>query len=698
MARKKKVQVETPPPTAPKRWKAVLAKHWQSHGGKWAAPQHYNCTYMAMFPPELPHYFIKRFTKLGDTVLDPFSGRGTTAVEASAQGRIGIGNDLNPLAVALSRGKISNPKLEPVLARLKELEAGFNAKQWKINKEPDKIKMIYHPSTLSQLCYLKGNLDWSKQGVDAFLVSVLMGAMHGSSSGFLSVSMPNTFSMGWNYVKKYIKEKKLECPDRDVFEVLEKRVKRYLKKGYLAGSGEVIEGDVRDLDSKVEHNSVQLLFTSPPYLKVIKYGLYNWIRLWFLTESGSHEEVDAKLDDTHALNEYLEFMKDTLTATLPLLDRKRGLSCWAIGDVKGLNLAWAVWYHAGSKIEVKADDGVVLKYKLIAIVEDKIPPNQKVTKMWKSEYFIIGPKDDESSKPISKFDSFEAALEAHSAIKEVKSILELLNEKIPKNLDGKKAILHLKSLNKQWKQTEWPGFYFEISAQDHCSKSYEDYSVKKYNNTNFDGFIPNFIFDFKAHSMLNQHGKKNRESMLNDTQAIQDAVADHPLIFIVSRGVAEYDLDGSFKQWHDELKGVPSDYVVEGKKTKRGSRTRKTSFTRQELVGIPIFSDADLRGAINDGWMKEISQGKNSNGEPRPTKYALIHDQIPEERIIRHGDKTEFGIKKIVLDKRGKATSVDRILIIAPESSSPKTFMKPEELDWKPFHTPKNTTLDDFTS
>ena len=36
-----------------------------------------------------------------------------------------------------------------------------------------------------------------------------MGAMHGSSSGFLSVEMPNTFSMSWEYVKKYIKEKEL---------------------------------------------------------------------------------------------------------------------------------------------------------------------------------------------------------------------------------------------------------------------------------------------------------------------------------------------------------------------------------------------------------------------------------------------------------------------------------------------------------
>jgi len=417
MAKKSKPRIETPPCTAPVQWEDVQAEHWQSHGGKWAAPQHYNCTYMAMFPPELPHYFIKRFTKLGDTVLDPFSGRGTTAVEASAQGRIGIGNDLNPLAVALSRGKISNPRLEPVLNRLKELEAGYIAKKWPADKEPGKIQMIYHTNTLSQLCYLKATLDWEEQGEDAFLVSVLMGAMHGQSSGFLSVSMPNTFSMGWNYVKKYIKEKNLECPDRDVFEVLEKRVKRYLKKGYLVGSGKVIEGDVRDLDTKIEHASVQLLFTSPPYLKVIKYGLYNWIRLWFLTESGSHEEVDAKLDDTHALDKYLEFMKDTLTATLPLLDREKGMSCWAIGDVKGLNLAWSVWYHAGSQIEVKADDGTLLRYKLIAIVEDKIPDNQKVSKIWKTLFHHLE-YVNESEEIVESVGKWDDEKDAKAAMKD----------------------------------------------------------------------------------------------------------------------------------------------------------------------------------------------------------------------------------------------------------------------------------------
>ena len=388
MARKKNASdLETPECDAPDTWVDIDASIWQGQKGRWAAPQHYMCSYMAMFPPELPHYFIERFTKPGDTVLDPFCGRGTAPVEAAAQNRIGIGNDLNPLAIALTRGKLSNPELNDVLARLNNLESRYDKSDWKyFSGAPKKIRMIYHINTLRQLMYLKRELDWSKPGVDAFIVAVLMGAMHGSSKGFLSLPMPNTFSMGWGYIAGKIKEdpKKWSCPDRDAFEVLRERVKRQLGGGNLPGSGETIYGDVRDLDQKIAHDSVQLLFTSPPYLKVIKYGLYNWIRLWFLTDSGSHKEVDEVLDDTHAIVEYLEFMKETLTATLPLIDRERGLSCWAIGDVKGVNLAWAVWYHAAKGIEIEDNDGSILRYKLVAIVEDNIPAEQKVTKIWKT--------------------------------------------------------------------------------------------------------------------------------------------------------------------------------------------------------------------------------------------------------------------------------------------------------------------------
>ena len=120
--------------------------------------------------------FHRRFTEPGDIVLDPFSGRGTTAVEAMAQNRFGIGNDLNDLAVALTKGKLANPKIEHVMDRLDELERGYSREDWlTFSGMPNKIRMIFHPETQKHLMYLKHHLDWKNNDVDAFLTMVLMG-------------------------------------------------------------------------------------------------------------------------------------------------------------------------------------------------------------------------------------------------------------------------------------------------------------------------------------------------------------------------------------------------------------------------------------------------------------------------------------------------------------------------------------------
>lgn len=360
----------------PSKWADIDSSHWQGKG-RWAAPIHHMCSYMAMFPPELAHYFIQRFTQTGDRVLDPFCGRGTTPVEAAAQGRIGIGNDLNPLAIALTRGKLSDPVLDDVLSRLAILEAGYDASEWRhFSGAPNRIRMIYHVNTLRQLMYLKRELDWSKSGVDAFLTAVLMGALHGSSRGFLSVSMPNTFSMSENYIRSYVERNGLECPDRDAFEVLRTRVERMLVIDPLPGreGSRVLEGDARNLRDSIPEGSIQMIFTSPPYLKVIKYGQYNWIRLWFLGHD--EEDVDRKLDDTHALAEYLEFMREVLASCLPMIDPDRGVAFWVIGDVvkndEAIDLASEV-------ARVSEEVG----YKVIGIVDDEIPAEEKVTKIWK---------------------------------------------------------------------------------------------------------------------------------------------------------------------------------------------------------------------------------------------------------------------------------------------------------------------------
>ena len=63
--------------------------------------------YPARFSPQFPAVAIRCFSKPGDLVLDPYMGGGTTIVEALATGRRAIGNDLNELAVFVTRVKTS---------------------------------------------------------------------------------------------------------------------------------------------------------------------------------------------------------------------------------------------------------------------------------------------------------------------------------------------------------------------------------------------------------------------------------------------------------------------------------------------------------------------------------------------------------------------------------------------------------------
>ena len=75
----------------------ALAPEWKDQQRLWGHAFHPMCSYLASFPAALTHAFIARYSRPGDVVLDPFSGRGTTPLQACAEGRIGVGNDLNPV-------------------------------------------------------------------------------------------------------------------------------------------------------------------------------------------------------------------------------------------------------------------------------------------------------------------------------------------------------------------------------------------------------------------------------------------------------------------------------------------------------------------------------------------------------------------------------------------------------------------------
>lgn len=77
--------------------------------------------YPAKFHPPVARALIEGYTRPGETVLDPFCGSGTTLVEALVSGRSGVGTDVDPLAVLVTKAKIRRYDLEALEATVSSL-------------------------------------------------------------------------------------------------------------------------------------------------------------------------------------------------------------------------------------------------------------------------------------------------------------------------------------------------------------------------------------------------------------------------------------------------------------------------------------------------------------------------------------------------------------------------------------------------
>ncbi len=62
----------------------------------------------ARFIPDLPDRYIRLFSHAGETVLDPFSGSGTTAIVAKTLGRNSVAFDVNPRSVEMAKRRLAN--------------------------------------------------------------------------------------------------------------------------------------------------------------------------------------------------------------------------------------------------------------------------------------------------------------------------------------------------------------------------------------------------------------------------------------------------------------------------------------------------------------------------------------------------------------------------------------------------------------
>ncbi len=85
-------------------WKECFYGHWYFGGVR-------QVEHEAMFPEELPKRIIKMFTFVGETVLDPFLGSGTTAKVALNLGRRAVGYEINEKFLDIIRKKVQTKNL-----------------------------------------------------------------------------------------------------------------------------------------------------------------------------------------------------------------------------------------------------------------------------------------------------------------------------------------------------------------------------------------------------------------------------------------------------------------------------------------------------------------------------------------------------------------------------------------------------------
>lgn len=351
-----------------------------------ADPLHSLCSYLGAFPPSLASYFIKYFTDENDLVFDPFSGRGTTILESRLLNRNSFGSDLNPIALALSKAKSFSLKKDEIIFRINELESYYDYALYlpEAQAESDKIHLIFHQGTIAQLCYLKDELSTSSNEIDQFLIGAILGIMHGGvrkdgTSGYLSISMPNTFSMSPDYVRRFVQTKELKRVNRNVFEILKEKVERVFSK-HISPKKEsfVAECDAKEISKskelKVYQGKVDLLLTSPPYLGIVNYAKQNWIRSWFL--NSDPVEVSKKLDDNLNINQWIQFSKKTLIEFKKML-KSNGVAVFVIGDVA----------KSKNKIIPLARNFVLMVrenklFKNIWVFSDHIQSSDKTTRIW----------------------------------------------------------------------------------------------------------------------------------------------------------------------------------------------------------------------------------------------------------------------------------------------------------------------------
>jgi hypothetical protein len=275
-----------------------------------AAHSLHEVSYRACFKPQLPRFFIDRFTGPGDVVYDPFMGRGTTVLEAALAGRTPAGCDINPLSAMLAQPRLSPPTAEEVERRLAQIDLSLALSY------PRELEVFYHPETLREICALREYLlardsSGSLDGIDRWIRMVAVNRLTGHSPGFFSVyTLPPNQATSIDAQTRINARRKQIPPRRNVRQLIAGKTRSLLTDCDAATRAALLRSANRATlltrparsTPQLKANSVSLVVTSPPFLDVVDYAGDNWLRGWFCGIDTSAVEISMhrKVNDWQA--------------------------------------------------------------------------------------------------------------------------------------------------------------------------------------------------------------------------------------------------------------------------------------------------------------------------------------------------------------------------------------------------------------
>jgi site-specific DNA-methyltransferase (adenine-specific) len=116
-------------------WNEYFSGHWNFSGER-------QTKHLAMFPEELPRRLIKMFSFVGDTILDPFLGSGTTTLAAKNLNRNSIGYEINSQFSSIICEKVGASKLIESEVKFEFINQKKDNQDWR--SEISKLPYQFH--------------------------------------------------------------------------------------------------------------------------------------------------------------------------------------------------------------------------------------------------------------------------------------------------------------------------------------------------------------------------------------------------------------------------------------------------------------------------------------------------------------------------------------------------------------------------